>query len=432
MRSILLLIYLVLFSLASIQAQNLGFERDRYRGILTQIKDDVKKNYYDPNLKGIDIDAKFKSADEKIQQAVAPGQMSAIIAQVLIDFDDSHLFFIPPGKANRTDYGFEMKMIGDKCFVVKIDQKSDAANKGLGVGDEIYSLEGFGPSRENFWKMEYYFYGLRPRPILKLVVLKPDGKELDLEIAAKISQGKKVLDATGDDINQIIRQDEDAYRRATKQFYYDKIPGLFIWKMPGFALEPAKVDDIVDKAKKSDMILDLRGNGGGRVDMLLRLVGNFFPEDIKVADEKKRKETKVVVAKSRKKDLFTGKLIVLIDSKSASASEVFSRVVQLEKRGVVIGDRSAGAVMESRQFGRESGLDVVFFYATSITVADLIMKDGKSLEKVGVTPDERLIPTAKDLAAGRDIVLARAAELLGFKMSAEEASKLFPSYKDNR
>jgi C-terminal processing protease CtpA/Prc len=54
------------------------------------------------------------------------------------------------------------------------------------------------------------------------------------------------------------------------------------------------------------------------------------------------------------------------------------------------------------------------------------MSDGKSLENIGVTPDEVRLPTAEDLAAGRDTVLSYAASLVGVKVDPVEAGKLFP------
>jgi C-terminal processing protease CtpA/Prc len=160
--------------------------------------------------------------------------------------------------------------------------------------------------------------------------------------------------------------------------------------------------------------------------MLKRLLGYFFEQDIKISDLKYRTEVKPLLAESKGNGGFKGKLVVLIDNRSASASEIFSRVIQLEKRGIVVGDRSAGAVMQSKRYGHEVGLETVSLYGASVTNADIIMNDGKSLEHVGVTPDELLLPTAADLAANRDPVLARAAALAGLKLDPDAAGKLFP------
>ena len=427
----LLLLFLSIFTVGT-YAQNLGFEKDRHIGILKSIKEDIKKNYYDPQFHGIDLETQFKKAEEAIQQADSVGKMSGIIAQALVNFDDSHLFFVPPGKVNKTSYGFEMRMVGDACYVMRVNEKSDALKKGLQVGDQIMDIEGFLPRRKDLWLMNYYFRALRPQPVIRLGVRKPDGKQNDLQIEAIISSGKRLTDLADSsiDINNYIRESEDAYSESRKQFVYEQGKDLMIWQMPAFNLSPSGIDSMMDKAKdKTALIIDLRDNGGGRVDTLKRLIGSVFEKDVKIADEKSRKATKEMIAESRGKDSYKGKLIVLVDSESGSAAEIFAKVIQLEKRGRVLGDISAGAVMESRYFPHQQGLDVVVFYGASVTIADLIMADGKSLEKVGVIPDERLLPTAQDLAAKRDPVLSKAVKDLGFEMAPEQAGTLFSKQK---
>jgi C-terminal processing protease CtpA/Prc len=404
-----------------------GFDKDRGHDMIAQMKGEIKKNYYDPTYRGLDLEARLRAADEKINEATSIGHIFGIIAQAIIDLDDSHTFFVPPGRSARTEYGWEMQMVGDKCFVTAVKPGSDAEAKGLKEGDELWTINGFGPTRENFWKMEYLFNTLRPQPGIQLTVMRPNGKPEELAVMAKITERKRIMDlTTGSDIWDLIRENENS-AHLNRHRYIEVGDELFIWKMPQFDLDEQEVDNMMGKVRKhKSLILDLRGNPGGYVKTLESLAGYFFDHDVKIADRKGRKELKPQLAKTRGGDSFKGQLAVLIDSRSASAAEIFARLIQLEHRGTVLGDRSSGAVMEARYFPHKSGVDVVAFWGLSITDADVIMADGKSLEKTGVNPDENLLPSAADLAAKRDPVMARAADLVGVKLEAAKAGSLFP------
>ncbi|MEP6636097.1 MAG: S41 family peptidase, partial [Acidobacteriota bacterium] len=245
----------------------------------------------------------------------------------------------------------------------------------------------------------------------------------------KVIEGKRVVNLTlsdgGNDLFDLIRESENNSR--LHRHRYIDLGDTFIWKMPQFDMAKTEVDDFVDKFRKGkSLLLDLRGNGGGYVETLHRLLANFFDHDVKVGDVKSRRDPKPMIAKMRGSNIFSGKLVVLIDAESGSAAELFARVVQLEKRGTVIGDFSAGAVMRSRKYDHQLGADTVVYYDVSITDADIIMADGKSLEGVGVVPDELKLLTGADLAARRDPVLAYAASLLGLKLTPEKAGAMFP------
>jgi C-terminal processing protease CtpA/Prc len=415
-------------TLVSVFAQSppSGFERDRGRTMLNVIKGEIKKNYYDPNFRGMDVDVRFKEAEEKIKVATSQGQIFGIIAQALLDLDDSHTFFLPPGRSFTTEYGWQMQMIGEKCYIVAVKPGSDAEAKGLKEGDEVYSIDGFGPVRANLWKLDYTYQALRPRAGVRLVVIKPDGREMQLDVMAKVTQGKRVLDLTSNDIFDLIRQSENE-ERLHRHRYIEFGEDLLIWKMPAFDLDESKVDEMLGKARKRKaLILDLRGNGGGAEITLLRMVSNLFDRNVTLGELKRRKETKPLLAKTRGDSVFSGKLIVLIDSKSGSSAELLARVVQLEKRGIVIGDVSSGAVMRAKKYDYTLGQDTVILYYASITDADIIMTDGKSLERVGVIPDELRLPTPVELAAKHDPVLAYAASLAGVTISSEKAGAFFP------
>lgn len=400
-----------------------AFDRDSVRTMLDAVKDDLKHNYYDEKLRGMNLDSRIKEAEEQIKSATTRDQLVVTVAQIMLDLSDSHTFFLPPSRSARVEYGWKISMVGDACYVTAVKSKSDAEAKGLKPGDRILSIDGYPPTRGNFWKMLYRYYALMPSRSIRMEVQSPgDAPPRQIDVASKVEQGTAVTPIF-DLYIEYLREEGDI----DHDKFYEVGKDLLIWKMPTFAITKEHVDDVMIKARDfKSLVIDLRSNGGGYVETLERLVSYFFDHDVKIADLKGRKEMKPQLARTRGGNIFKGQLIVLVDSDSASASELFARVIQLEKRGTVIGDRTAGAVMTAKHYDHQTGVGRVLYFGTSVTVADMIMADGKSLEGVGVTPDEALVPSGSDIATQRDPVLARAAEIAGVKLDAEKAGTLFP------
>ena len=422
----LLLMLLVTFVLAAAQAKDMSNEeRNQVEVMLSQVARDVPKHYYDPKLHGVDWQAKISQAREQIKQEKSLNLAMAHVAAALDSLNDSHTYLIPPSRPYTLDHGWTIQMIGDKCYVTRVRPNGDADTHGVKPGDQLVAINGYRIGRENLRKIEYAFNILRPLPELTVTLRDPQGAMRKAVLEATFRQRAHAQDLDANTMMKMWLDEEDWVReqRIRTVSYGDD---LLIAKLPSFMFGQEDVDKLISAARKHKaLILDLRQNPGGAVEMLNAMVGSLFDHDVKICDRVARDSAKATLAKSNH-HRFEGKLFVLIDSKSASAAELLARVVQLEKRGIVIGDRSSGMVMEARMYSYEAGIDMLMFYAAAITDANLIMTDGQSLEHVGVTPDEVAVASAADLASGRDPVLAHAAEMAGVKITPEDAGKIFP------
>jgi carboxyl-terminal processing protease len=403
-----------------------SFELQRDHLMLRQIYEDIRKNYYDPTFHGVDLDKAFQQFDARLNTAQSPNEAFRVMAAFMLNLRDSHTFFEPPARKNRSTPGYFMQMIGDKCFITRIRPGTDAAAK-LHVGDQVLTLHGFKITPEQFHNIQY-FIALSPSPAETLELLSPTGERRQETVKSTLRTGDSIVDLTEGEASsnfwKMVRDDEEDEHLSRSRYF--ELGDTFVWRMPSFEVDPNDTDKVFSKAEKDkNLIIDLRGNSGGYIETLKFMLGHLVDKETKLGDRVTRKETKAEMFKPRK-PYYAGNVIVLVDHNSASAAELFARVVQLEHRGKVIGDRSAGAVMEAHQYVEETGTDYKVYYGLSITDANILMTDGKSLENTGVTPDEVLLPTAADLAAGRDPVLAHAVELAGQKLDPLEAGKHFP------
>lgn len=397
----------------------------RAREYASQMLDEIERlmfeHYYDKTFHGIDLKKRIKEAKERLKTLEYNWQMYSVPAQVLLELNDSHTSLGLP-RTDNFDYGVRWQMIGDDCFITKVDKKSDAFKQGLEPGDQILKIGRFVPNRADLWKINFVLYNLDPAKTIELKIRRPDNAEKIVRITASSVSSAKFW-------NDLIDRQE------TKRdiFKCSEIsPTVVVCKLYTFNAENSDIAKMMKfAAKYPNLILDLRGNSGGLVSVEEAFIGYFFEEKVKIADMVKRSKSELRMSKLTDRDkIYKGKVAVLIDSASASAAEVTARVLQLEKRAVVYGDVSSGSVMTSIGFPLKlrsiTKWDNAQYFSPvmSITIGDVIMKDGSRLEHSGVVPDTVLRPGGLALQMKMDPVLAYVAIAFGVQLSPVDAGKL--------
>ena len=191
------------------------------------------------------------------------------------------------------------------------------------------------------------------------------GKKVDNEYVAKHLRGEKGSKVTlgikrgnSDEIVdfEVIR-DKIPLNSISASFMIDKSIGYI--KLDRFAKTSMdEFDDAMTKLKSKKMkslILDLRGNSGGYLAVAAELSNQFLKNGMMIVFTEGDKSPKQVFNTDHNGQFSDGKLVILIDEGSASASEIVSGAVQDWDRGVLIGRRSFGKGLVQRPFNIADG-----------------------------------------------------------------------------
>jgi carboxyl-terminal processing protease len=152
------------------------------------------------------------------------------------------------------------------------------------------------------------------------------------------------------------------------------------------------------------LVLDLRGNTGGRIDVGTRLLSDFLPPGTSVYQDVDRNGQKRVHF-SRDGQQYDIPLVVLVDGGTASMGEIFASAVQEHGAATVVGSNTAGSVAAAQVFGLPDGSGL------QVTVFEIRSADGNQLNKVGVTPDDVVQPVSRN-PSGSDPAIDKAVEIL--------------------
>ena len=157
------------------------------------------------------------------------------------------------------------------------------------------------------------------------------------------------------------------------------------------------------------LIIDLRGNSGGFIEILDRVSQYLLFEETTFSIFKFRDRTiNNILAPAE--DAYEGPVVVLINVTSMSGSEIFASSMQTIGRAVVIGERSPGYSLLASWMKLPNG------DAFMHTIAQNLTPDGRVIEDYGVVPDIEVALDRKALLGGRDSQLQMAIDYLQTKI----------------
>jgi carboxyl-terminal processing protease len=257
-----------------------------------------------------------------------------------------------------------------------------------GIGASIFS-------RDNKVYISSVFEGfpaqkadIRPGDqLMKINDIALDGKNSDQ--VSQLLKGSK-----GATVKLLLKRDSDApiekplVRDEIKQpnvSYSGMVDGNMGYiKLDRFLENSAQeVTDAVSSIKKNNpngIILDLRSNGGGILQEAVKIVNLFVPRDVEVVSQKGKVKEKNYTYRTQATPLAGDlPLVVLVNSRSASASEIVAGAIQDLDRGVVIGQRSYGKGLVQQTF------PLPYNSLVKITIAKYYVPSGRCIQQIDYT-----------------------------------------------
>ncbi len=254
---------------------------------------------------------------------------------------DPHSVYIPKDEVERTNeplvgnfegIGVQFQIFKDTILIISPVPGGPSEKLGILAGDKIVKIDGegaTGPSINNDWVMK------------KLRGAK--GTKVTVSILRK---GKKDL------IDYTITRDEipinsiDAVYMVSNNIGYIKLNRFARTTIDEFhkAVEDLKAQGM------QNLILDLRYNSGGYLNIAVELSDEFLPDGKLIVYTQGLKSPRTDYKATSSGDFEKGRLVVMINEGSASASEIVSGAVQDWDRGIIVGRRSFGKGLVQKPF----------------------------------------------------------------------------------
>ena len=304
--------------------------------------------------------------DNEYVDAVNSDSIVDLTVNSILSNLDPHSVYIPPSeqsseaetmKGNFVGIGVNFYMYNDTVAVVKPLANGPAAKAGIQAGDRILYADNtklFGrklPSDSLFNKLK----GKESSEVQLTVFRKSTNKKIKIKVIRDVVPIKSVA----------------ASLMVNKNTGYIKIDRFAESTYDEFRTGLEKLK----KQGATSLIIDLRENGGGYLEKAVEIADELLTDKELIVFTKNRKG---VINKTFATDegIFeTGKIYVLIDENSASASEILAGAIQDNDRGTIVGRRSFGKGLVQREMDFDDGS------AVRLTTARYYTPSGRSIQK---------------------------------------------------
>lgn len=279
------------------------------------------------------FNAIVKELQDNYVDSIAPDRAFGAAIDALLGTIDPYTEYYPVEeqdalqKMTTGEYGGIGSYLMDRdssTYISAPMEGSPAARAGIKAGDRILRVDSIDVSHKLSADVTKVLRG-RPETPVTIQLLRPYAEDSIVTVTLQ---------------RELLRQPSVPYYTVFDNTGYILLTS-FINKSPAevkAALEEFKADPRV-----KNIVLDLRGNGGGLVESAVDILSYFVPKGTEVVRTRGRDEASERVYKTTRSPLFPDiPLAILIDGATASASEILAGAVQDLDRGVLVGSRSFG------------------------------------------------------------------------------------------
>ena len=336
---------ILLGSILNFASPALVLEKNSYKNKLNKLIDFIENEYVDKINTDSIVDLTVNNILEKLDPH-----------SVYIPADE----FVASAESMKGDFvgiGINFYMYNDTVAVIKTIEDGPSEKAGIKAGDRIL-----------FADKDQLFGRKLPTDSLFSKLKGKEGSKVLLKVFRKSENKTFTIDLTR---GTVPIKSVDVAEMIDDKTGYIKINRFAETTATEFKTALQKLLDL----QMESLVIDLRDNGGGYLDKANEIADELLKQgELIVQTKNKKQRTDKTIA--TKGGLFeTGKLYILINENSASASEIIAGAIQDNDRGIIVGRRSFGKGLVEREMNFQDGS------AVRLTVARYYTPSGRSIQR---------------------------------------------------